>query len=355
MIIYDWCQIMANDDYISQDSAKQITSFLGLKDNESIVVIGDSTTQGIVKPLADLLEVSHVPKYINLDEFQRPLDDVPKDLADMVSGVDLCFYAIDKKGNSQVNEVTFRRALNKAVESYGGRVGNMMSVTPEVVQSAFSYDANMIKDLTQRTLDYMTDVSSIRVQTPEGTNAVFEFDPRFKWCSSTGFIEKGKARNVMPAEVYTHPPNVNGRIAITGTYGCLGSLEEFKDNSKTLERISNNPIFWDVKNGIITDVNCGDKEIEKVVRYQVFESDSNADRIGEYGMGTNIGIKECLGVMMHDEKYPGVHVAHGHGYPGATGATYYDCKTHFDGVLIKPNVINLDNNEMIMDKGIYLI
>jgi aminopeptidase len=332
--------------------AQQIKTFLGLKPEESIVIIGDNTTQEIVLPLYQNIRDSHNSSLINLDYFRRPLSIVPEELVDEIKGKDVCFYAIDKKANSSINELLFRRALNNLVEENGGRIGNMLSVTPFVVESAFSYDANKIKDLTERIHDYMQNTKAVRVITSEGTNAVFEFDDCYKWCQSTGFIQKGKTRNVMPAEVYTHPANVNGTIAITGTYGLLGSLEQFKDYQQTLDRIKTSPILWVVENGKIKSVDCKDKEIEEIVREQVFESDVNSDRIGEYGMGTNIGIRKCLGIMMHDEKYPGVHVAHGHGYPKETGAKY-DCKTHFDGVLLEPNIVDLCNGRVIMDKGNY--
>lgn len=339
---------------ISHKHAQQITAFLGLQPEESMVIIGDSSSHDIVSPLYELIRDSHNPVLVNLDDFSRPLADIPTELADIVRGKNLCFYAIDKQGNERVNEVTFRRALNKVVEDSGGRIGNMLSVTPQVVESAFAYDAQEIKDLTERVLEYMRKVSAVRVETPEGTNATFEFDPRYQWCAPTGFIERGKTRNVMPAEVYTHPITANGEIVITGTYGYLGSLSQFKDNDRTLDRIKKNPILWVVKDGKITAVSCEDKEIEALVREQVFESDENADRVGEYGMGTNIGIKKCLGVMMHDEKYPGVHVAHGHGYPKETGADY-ECKTHFDGVLIQPNIKDLGSRKAIMERGNFRI
>ncbi len=339
---------------ISYKHAQQITAFLGLQPEESIVIIGDSTSQDIVKPLYELIRGSHNPLLVNLDDFSRPLANVPDELVDIVKGKDLCFYAIDKQGNKEVNEVTFRGSLNKVVEDSGGRIGNMLSVTPQIVESAFAYDAQKIKDLTERVLEYMREVPAVSVKTPEGAKATFEFDSKYKWCASTGFIERGKTRNVMPAEVYTHPITTNGKIVITGTYGYLGSLSQFKNNKRTLDRIKKNPILWVVKDGKITDVSCGDKEIKDLVIKQVFESDENANRIGEYGMGTNIGIKRCLGVMMYDEKYPGVHVAHGHGYPKETGADY-DCKIHFDGVLIKPDIKDLGSSKFIMKKGNYKI
>ena len=107
---------------ISHKHAQQITAFLGLQPEESIVIIGDSTSQDIINPLYELIRGSHNPVLVNLDDFSRPLADIPAELADIVSGNDLCFYAIDKQGNERVNEVTFRRALNKVVENSGGRI-----------------------------------------------------------------------------------------------------------------------------------------------------------------------------------------------------------------------------------------
>lgn len=336
---------------ISQNNAKQILAYLGLQPSESMVVIGDSTTKGIVQPVYDIVQNSHDVTLINLDKFERPLSSVPDEIVESLKGRELCFYAIDKKANESVNEITFRRELNNLVEEAGGRVGNMLSVTTKVIESAFNHNVQEIKDLTEKVSDYMRKVSAVEVSSKEGTKVIFEFNPEYNWCSSSGFIGKGK-RNVMPAEVYTHPATVNGNVVITGTYGLLGSLEQFKDNKKTLDRISKNPIVWVIKDGKIKEVSCRDNEIESIVRKAVFETDENGDRIGEYGMGLNTGIKECLGVMMHDEKYPGVHVAHGHGYPKETGAKY-ESTVHFDGVLIRPTVLDHGRGKIIMQSGSY--
>jgi hypothetical protein len=342
---------------ISKEQTNQIAAFLGVKKDESVVLIGDDTTKDMIIEVYYTICDSTNACLINLDKYERPLESVPDDLAERVRGKDLCFYMIDKKADDKISEITFRRHLNSIVEEAGGRVGNMLSVTPAVIESAFALDADKVKRMTEYLHKYMQSVSTVRVSSMEGTEAVFHFDSDFytsKWCCATGFIEKGVAMNVMPAEVFTHPPVVEGIIVITGTYGYLGSLPEFKDSEATLKRIKKNPIVWNVKNGRITDVTCGDKEIEAIVRMQVFEIE-NGDKIGEFGMGTNLGMRRCLGVMMHDEKYPAVHIAHGHGYPKQTGADYYACKIQYDGLLLKPNVFDLDRAKTIMMKGQYMI
>jgi hypothetical protein len=58
---------------------------------------------------------------------------------------------------------------------------------------------------------------------------------------------------------------------------------------------------------------------------------------------------------MHDEKFPSVHVAHGHGYPKQTGAVHYESKVHYDGVIIRPNVFDLETGRTIMIRGEYKI
>jgi len=335
---------------ITEKYAKKIIECLNLKPNEEVVLIEDSTTKGIIEPVYKLIKNNKT--LIDLDVFERPLDNLPEEISNIAKRKVLCFYALEDKSNKKKKEFLFRRKLVDIVENSGGRIGNLNNITEEAVKSAFSYDLKKIKDLTQRVLEYFSNVKKINVKSSDGTDAVFEFSNSYNWIASTGFIEKGKTRNVMPAEVFTYPANVNGRVVIDGVYCYLTYF--FKNKKEMLEITRKNPIEWYIKEGKIIDVKCKNKEIEKMAKKAVFESCENSDRIGEYGMGTNIGIKKYLGIVVHDEKYPSVHLAHGDPYSKVTGAKY-ESKIHFDGVLIKPSVINLDNNEIIMEKGVYRI
>ena len=338
---------------ISEQHAQQIIAYLGVQPGESIVLIQDETTEGIVTPVYNLLQQTHHPTLVDIGNLPRPLAQVPQNLIGLLSETDLCFYAIEKRADTKVNELYFRRALNKAVESNGGRVGNMLSLTPELVEVAFSNDANTVSELTDRVFDYMQDVPAVKVTSKKGTHFIAEFNPFYDWCKATGFLKDG-GRNIMPAEVYTHPANVEGTYVIDGTYGYLGSLPEFKDNKATLERLLKNPMIWTFHNGIITDVSCDDPEIKRAAISQIFETE-NGQYVGEIGLPTNINDLDLTGVVFIDEKKR-FHLAHGHGYPEKTDAPLRSPKgPHYDACTRNVTITNLGTGKPIMQAGKYLI
>ena len=53
--------------------------------------------------------------------------------------------------------------------------------------------------------------------------------------------------------------------------------------------------------------------------------------MGEFAIGTNIELKDVIGQILQDEKYPGVHIAFGNPYGAHTGAEWYS-GTHIDVV-----------------------
>ncbi|MFO7710330.1 MAG: aminopeptidase [Candidatus Woesearchaeota archaeon] len=327
------------------DILESILNYLQVESHESVLLIGDETSHELIDGLYTRLD-SNVRKY-DLRGFDRPLQEIPADLGDLAVQCDLCFYALDKKSDETHDELSFRKGLAGLVEDNGGRVGNMLSVTPEILQSAFSADASKLRDMTESICDYMRSVSAVHVTSPGGTDVTFEFGD-YNWIASTGFIKRKTARNIMPAEVYTHPASVNGDIVIDGSYALLISDVRF---TNPVECTKNNPLYWKVRDGIVVDVLCKNKQVENAV-VETMDQYENARRIGEYGMGTNIGIKRMLGHVGHDEKFPTVHVANGRGYPKETGAVY-DCNIHHDGLVLDARVQNLDDGMIILDKGMY--
>jgi aminopeptidase len=53
--------------------------------------------------------------------------------------------------------------------------------------------------------------------------------------------------------------------------------------------------------------------------------------VGEFAIGTNIGVRDVIGNILQDEKIPGVHIAFGNPYGAHTGADWYSA-THIDVV-----------------------
>ena len=53
--------------------------------------------------------------------------------------------------------------------------------------------------------------------------------------------------------------------------------------------------------------------------------------MGEFAIGTNIGVHDVIGNILQDEKIPGIHIAFGNPYGAHTGADWYSA-THIDVV-----------------------
>jgi aminopeptidase len=81
-------------------------------------------------------------------------------------------------------------------------------------------------------------------------------------------------------------------------------------------------------------------------------TDENSNRVGEFAIGTNIELKDVIGEILQDEKYPGVHIAFGNPYGAHTGAEWYS-STHID-VVGRSFDIWVDG-EQIMRGGQFLI
>ena len=60
-------------------------------------------------------------------------------------------------------------------------------------------------------------------------------------------------------------------------------------------------------------------------------TDENSDRVGEFAIGTNIGVTRVIGNILQDEKFPGIHIAFGDPYGAHTGAPWKST-THIDVV-----------------------
>lgn len=329
-------------------AALRIPELVTLTPGERVVLLDDSSTRAFTDVLADVLG-DQLTQRFDLDQYDRPLGTLPDEILDALKVCDVCIYIIAKRGTAQRSELAMRRKVHRVVESRGGRCANVLGASPSQIAQALDLDPFAVRDQTMAVLDHMRGVRRVRVTTPSGTDAVFTFSPEYSWLASTGFVQAGRTRNLVPAEVYTYPSGCEGRIVVQGTYGYLGYREEFRDPEETLARLREHPVTLDIADGRIVSVSCSDPAIKEAVESQVF-SGPESDRIGEFGLGTNPNVKDFTGVMAIDEKKPGVHVAHGHGYPASTGAPY-NCPVHYDFVLDDPTVTDLDSSKALFSNG----
>ena len=191
---------------------------------------------------------------------------------------------------------------------------------------------------------YKDTIRRAKVLTKKGTDLTATFSSKIKWLIADGNItnKETKWSNLPDGEVFTCVENINGKVIVDG------SLGDYFDKYKVIEKT---PLILEIKNSRIIKLECENKKLEKEIK-EYIKQDENADRIGEFAIGTNIGLKKLIGNLLQDEKFPGIHIAIGHGYPENTGSDW-DSKAHLD-VIIQKTTIIVDGKE-IMKNGKFII
>jgi len=183
------------------------------------------------------------------------------------------------------------------------------------------------------------------VTTEKGTDITAKFSPKLNWKVNDGNITPEDWNNLPDGEVFTSPITVNGKVVIDG---CLGDY--FDKKYGTLE---NTPLTVEIENSRVKkeSIHCNNKALEKEFTEYLFDTDENSNKVGEFAIGTNIGLTELIGNLLQDEKFPGVHIAFGSPYPDETGADW-NSKSHIDGIIKNPTICV--DGETIMEAGKFL-
>jgi hypothetical protein len=308
----------------------------------ALVVIYDAPTTEIANSIVDsahsLVNKGMSDIIFNIDDWRKgkPLTSFSNDLKE---NIDL-MYASDTDNFTLLyimhclpGEETMRGQLVKFGQEKG-KIGGLPNCTIDVLAAA--YDP---------------------MNKPEFSQELHEFimQEKEKLVNSNGVLMKGLYGNPIPAEVFAHPVNAEGRLVVSGSYAPLMALDRFKDDFKTLTvALERTPITWRIKEGKIIGVSCDDDEIQKYVRKQVFETDyNNGMIIGEFGLPANLAIlsSAITGNLLLDEKGR-VHIAHGHGYPKRTGAGY-ETDVHGDGLVANATLYSTRLNQKFMENNVY--
>jgi aminopeptidase len=331
--------------------AKQaVVNCLKVKKGEKVVVITDRKTEKLADALVhQAKEVDATVTKFVMEDFGKRSEDgkdplkFPKEIAETMKKSQVSFYIAQGKPGELPS---FRMPMTKVADEHGLRHGHMPGFTEEMMSQGMAADYAKIQKLTKKVYDIVTKAKEIRVTTPAGTDAAFCFDSRYKWVICDGDIKAGHWSNLPDGELFTAPVDANGTMVIDG---CLGDFftGKYGDLSRT-------PLTYELKDGrcVKGSVKCKNEALKKEFEEYTFNTDENSTRVGEFGIGTNIGLKKLIGNLLQDEKFPGVHVALGNPYPEKTGAPW-NSKAHNDGVLKTPTIIV--DGKTIMEKGEFKI
>ncbi len=314
---------------------------LRIQRRERVCVITDETTLEIAASIVAELEKLGSPYHAwILEELaDRPLRDLPREILADLENSQVSIFAVQ----AQTNELRSRIQMTDVVNRRKIRHAHMVNINRQIMLEGMRADFQRVDRLSQKVVEMVRRASKIRATTAAGTDLTADLNPDYKWLKTSGIISPEKWGNLPGGEIFTTPGEVNGTFVIDGVVGdylCskFGSLSE-------------NPLTIRIKGNRLTEAHSENRELENDF-WNYTHTDGNSDRVGEFAIGTNIGLKDLIGQILQDEKYPGVHIAFGNPYGAHTGADW-DSTTHIDVVGRKFNI--WVDEQQIMEEGKFLI
>src|SRR5262249_40713001 len=269
----------------------------------------------------------------------RPLAGAPRAVLDALERADagiLCVQPLQ-------GELGARMTIVEVVERRQIRYAHMVGVTPQIMRRGrgpchTAGDARGAAFCGGR-----RPAQARRVETDGGTSLTATFDPALHGVKTRGIISPRYWSNLPAGEVFTTPKSVDGVFVCNGTAGDYFG-PKYGDLSRT-------PMTLEIARGRLIGVHCERGELEREVR-EYCHTDEFSDRVGDLAFGTNVALSEMIGILLQDEKVPGVHLAFGDPYGSQTGAPWKST-THVD-VLTRGCDVWIDDDQVIR-KGRYLL
>jgi len=309
--------------------------------SEKVTVITDEVSLEIAAALVrELEEVGcRYQTWVLEDVATRPLTDLPLAIAEDLESSQVSIFAVQ----AQANELKSRMQMTDVVNRRKTRHAHMVNINKRIMLEGMRADFLKVDRLSVKVLETVRKAKQIRAKTAAGTNLVADLNPNYRWVKTSGIISPEKWGNLPGGEVFTTPRGVNGTFVIDGVVGDY-LCAKFGD-------LKANPLTIQVKGNRLIEAHSANKELKDDF-WAYTHTDENSNRVGEFAIGTNLELKDVIGEILQDEKYPGVHIAFGNPYGAHTGAEWYS-STHID--VVGRNFDIWVDGEQIMRGGQFLI
>jgi aminopeptidase len=314
---------------------------LRIAPSEKICVITDEISLEIAAALVHELEAvgCRYRSWVLEDVAARPLTDFPQPIAEDLATSQVSIFAVQ----AQTNELRSRIQMTDIVNRHKIRHAHMVNINKQIMLEGMRADFLKVDRLSAKVIERVRRARQIRAKTPSGTDLTTDLNPNYKWIKTSGIISTEKWGNLPGGEIFTTPGEVNGTFVIDGVVGDY-LCTKFGD-------LKANPLTVRMKGNRIVDAESTNRELRNDF-WAYTHTDENSDRVGEFAIGTNIELKDVIGQILQDEKFPGVHIAFGNPYGAHTGADWYS-STHIDVVGRKFDI--WVDGEQIMRAGQFLI
>jgi aminopeptidase len=311
-----------------------VETCLAVRAGECVTVIADEVSKPVAASLAAALDDCGAKyKPFLLEDFgPRPMRETPAEILNALETANVGIMCM----TPQPGELGARMSIVKIVERRQIRYAHMVGVTAEIMQQGMRADYRMVDRLSDKLRERMMRAKTLTVKTEAGTNIAAHFDPGLDWVKTSGLISPRYWSNLPAGEVFTTPATVDGTFVCDATAG-----DHFNGKYGDLQ---STPLVLEIKEARLVHAECARKDLQQEF-WEYCHTDKNSDRVGELAFGTNLGLSRMIGVLLQDEKFPGVHLAFGDPYGSQTHADWAS-KTHVD-VLTRKCDVWIDEDQVI--------
>ena len=332
---------MPFDPELTPGARNAVRTCLRIQPNEKVTVITDNVTREIAASIVREIEEVGAPfnAFVLEEIAPRPLTDLPAEVREDLESSQVSIFAVQV----QTNELRSRMQMTEIVNRRRIRHAHMVNINRQIMLEGMRADFQKVDRISAKVLGMVSVAKQIKATTPAGTDLVAELEPSYRWLKTSGLISPDKWGNLPGGEIFTTPGEVNGTFVIDGVVGdyLCAKFGDLKDSPLTI-RIQGNRL---------KEAHSANRELEQDF-WNYTHTDENSDRVGEFAIGTNIELKDVIGQILQDEKFPGIHIAFGNPYGEHTGAKWYS-STHIDVVGRRFNI--WVDSQQIMREGKFLV
>jgi len=318
-----------------------VDTCLAIRAGERVALIADEPSRDVAAAIEQALhEAGADCRCVRIEDVcRRPMTSAPPEILAVLEAADAGILCVQP----QEGELAARMAIVAVVERRRIRYAHMIGVTPRIMNEGMRADYRQVDRLSRQLCERMPFARLLTVRSPGGTAFTATFDPALAWVKTSGIISPRYWSNLPAGEVFTTPRSVNGTFVCDGTAG-----DYFNAKYGTLERT---PLVLEIRDSRLVSARCTHVELERDF-WNYCHTDANSNRVGELAFGTNLGLRDMIGILLQDEKVPGVHIAFGDPYGSQTNADWKSV-THVD-VLSRGCDVWIDD-EQVIAAGQYLL
>ncbi len=329
------------DPQLSPGARNAVRTCLRIQPSEKVTVITDVECREIAASIeAELATLGAPHRTFVLEELApRPLTDMPAPVLEDLETSQVSIFAVV----AQRDELRSRMQMTGVVNRRKIRHAHMVNIEKRIMLEGMRADYGAVDALSLRLLEIARTAQTVRAVNPAGTDITASINPEYRWLKTSGIISANTWGNLPGGEVWTTPGEINGVFVVDGVVGDY-LCAKYGDLRET-------PLTLRIEGNRLVSASCGNKELEAEF-WRYCHTDGNSDAVGEFAIGTNIGVHDVIGNILQDEKLPGVHIAFGNPYGDHTGAKWYS-STHID-VVGRAFSVWVDGRQIMKD-GMFLL